>query len=114
MRWEMGFSASEIASTAFSNPKIVRARGSISTYGLGDILGNLSVFFLSNKTVPTRIPTLKMQHTTILCQKPYCHPNKTGVLDDQINRCPRIFAIQRAAFSKGTATNLDEAKGTTF
>jgi hypothetical protein len=27
MRWEMGFSASEIASTAFSNPKIVRARG---------------------------------------------------------------------------------------
>jgi hypothetical protein len=27
MRWEMGFSASEIASTAFSNPKIVRTRG---------------------------------------------------------------------------------------
>jgi hypothetical protein len=24
MRWEMGFSASEIASTAFSNPKIFR------------------------------------------------------------------------------------------
>jgi hypothetical protein len=27
MRWEMGFSASEIASTAFSNPKIFHARG---------------------------------------------------------------------------------------
>jgi hypothetical protein len=28
MRWEMmGFSASEIASTAFSNPKMFRARG---------------------------------------------------------------------------------------
>jgi hypothetical protein len=27
MRWEMGFSASEIASTAFSNPKYFRARG---------------------------------------------------------------------------------------
>jgi hypothetical protein len=27
MRWEMGFSASEIASTAFSNPNIFRARG---------------------------------------------------------------------------------------
>jgi hypothetical protein len=25
MRWEMGFSASKIASTAFYNPKIVRA-----------------------------------------------------------------------------------------
>jgi hypothetical protein len=29
MRWEMGFSASEIASTAFSNPKIFRAREDI-------------------------------------------------------------------------------------
>jgi hypothetical protein len=27
MRWKLGFSASEIASTAFSNPKIFRARG---------------------------------------------------------------------------------------
>jgi hypothetical protein len=80
-------------------------------YGFGDILGNISVFLLSNKTIPTRIPTLKMQHTTIMGQQPYSHPNKT-VIDDQIIRCPRFFSIQRAAFSKGTAANLDEAKGT--
>jgi hypothetical protein len=83
-------------------------------YGFGDILGNLSVFLLSHKTVPTRKPTLKMQHAIIMSQQPYCHPNKTGVLDDQVNKCPIICSIQRAAFSKGTAANLDEAKGTTF
>jgi hypothetical protein len=34
MRWEMGVSASEIASTAFSNPKIFRVRLALPPLGL--------------------------------------------------------------------------------